>query len=149
MDAQTADQLISPWSSPSKTACRENTGLDLVQLEDHGSNAELFGPNTHCVTLNEPSIAEISDGESFITASDWWTENSTNNVNESNRSNLGQNGLLENHKKQAECLTIFQDVQHVLCKQLHQLQLTLFEAVSYPHAMIPHLHMSASMNAHD
>ncbi|KAL6904167.1 hypothetical protein GGI43DRAFT_432790 [Trichoderma evansii] len=141
MDAPTTDQLISPWSSPPKSVCRENLGLDLVQPEEHGSNTELFGPNTHCVTLNEPSIEEISDGESFITASDWCLGNSTNSAIESNRSNLVQNDYLENHKNQAECLTVFQDIEDVLCKQLHQLQLTLFEAVSYPHAMIPHLHI--------
>lgn len=150
MDAPTPDQLISLVSSPSKTwtVCHEDPGPDLVQPEEHSSNAELKQPKPQCVTLDEPGTADISDGCSFITASEHCPAcSTTNSAIEGNRSNLVQNGRLENHKNQAECLAIFQDIKHVLCKQLHQLQLTIFDAVSYPHATIPHLHMSAPICA--
>lgn len=145
MDAPTADQLISTVPSLSEVVCLESSASDLVQLEQHGSNTDFIEPETHRVILNKPGTADISDGESFITAPEYLLRHSTNSAIESNRSHLVQNGPIESYKEQAEGLAIFQDIKHALCKQLHQLQLTIFEAVSYPHATIPHLHMSASI----
>jgi hypothetical protein len=145
MDAPAPDQLISLAPSPSKpwTVCTNNTSTQLVQLEEYGSNIELMEPKTQRVTLNEPGPTDIAEGQSFITASEHCREHlTTNSAVDSNRSKLVQNDRTENYKSQAECLAVFQDIGHVLCKQLHQLQLTIYEAVSYPRAMIPHFHVS-------
>ncbi|KAL9477433.1 hypothetical protein ACSS6W_007274 [Trichoderma asperelloides] len=125
MDASTTDHLISLVPSPLKPVSPDP---GLVQPEEHSSNTELPEPQTQCVSLNRLSTTEISDGESFITAPEFLPRHLTNSTIQSNRTNLVQNGLLENYKKRDECLAVFQDIKHVLCKQLHQLQLTLFEA---------------------
>ncbi|KAM0522502.1 hypothetical protein ACHAPE_002093 [Trichoderma viride] len=111
------------------TVCAEHPGSDLVQLEEHGSHTDLIAPNTHGVTLNGPGPTDIADGDSFITASEHCLEHPTaNNAIQSNRSDLVQNDGLENHKSQAECLAAFQGIEHDLCTQLHQLQLTQSKA---------------------
>lgn len=144
MDASTTDHLISLVPSPSMTV---SPCPGLVQPEEHSSNTELLELQTQRVSLNRPNTTEIYDGESFITAPEFLPRHSTNSAIQSNRTNLVQNGLLENYKKRDECLAIFQDIKYVLCKQLHQLQRTLFEAVSCPHTPIPHLQASASIYA--
>ncbi|KAL7924406.1 hypothetical protein ACQKWADRAFT_286655 [Trichoderma austrokoningii] len=130
MDASTSDHFVSPVSSSSKTVRPAYPSSDFVQLGEHGSYSELVEPRTTCVTVNDPGATSFSEDDSFITAPEHCQEHSTtNNATEGNRSDLVQDGRLESSQsRQAECRAIFQNIEQVLCKQLHQLKHTLFDA---------------------
>ncbi|PNP51384.1 hypothetical protein THARTR1_08034 [Trichoderma harzianum] len=132
MAAQTTDRLIDLTPPPSVTASPAVLHHISVHHGDQSDGAPSAAPEDQRVI----GQLNVSPSQRLITAPGQSLETEANNYSSS--SNQGKrhgNEHQRSHKKRAECLEVFQEIQNALWQQFHQIQSIVFDSKEVEHVL--------------
>ncbi|KAL6818367.1 hypothetical protein GGI42DRAFT_4955 [Trichoderma sp. SZMC 28013] len=131
MAAQTTDRLIDLTPPPSVMAFPAVLNPISVHHGDRSDGAPSAAPDDqHTIGLSN-----VSPSQAFVTAPGQSLEIEANNHNSSNQDKRHENEHQRSHKKRAECLQIFQEIQNALWRQFHQIQSIVFDSKEVEHVL--------------